>query len=60
MGKLDDIIEHLEDIRSSQYAIYVAINEGNRIANDIYQKSEQILLHIMRLDIRLAFCGRKL
>ena len=42
LGKLEDIINHLEDIRSSQYAIYNAINEGNKTANAIYQKSMQI------------------
>ena len=42
LGKLDDIINHLEEIRSSQYAIYNAISEGNKTANAIYQKSVQI------------------
>lgn len=42
LGKLDDIIEHLEDIRSNQYIIYHAIKEGDKIANNIYQKSVKI------------------
>lgn len=42
LGKLDDIINHLEKIRSTQYAIYNAISEGNRTANAIYQTSQKI------------------
>lgn len=42
LGKLDDIINHLEEIRSTQYTIYTAIKEGNKMANAIYKKSESI------------------
>lgn len=42
LGKLDDILNHLEEIRSSQYAIYNAISQGNKTANAIYQNSVKI------------------
>lgn len=42
LGKLDDIINHLDEIRTSQYAIYNAISEGNKTANAIYQNSVRI------------------
>lgn len=43
MYKLDDVINHLEEIQHNQYAIYNAINEGNRTANAVYQQSLKIL-----------------
>ena len=41
ISKLDDIFNHLEQIRSNQYVIYNAICEGNKIANGIYQQTVQ-------------------
>lgn len=40
--RLDDIIEHLNEIRSNQYELYNAISEGNKIANNIYQQSIKV------------------
>lgn len=39
VGRLDDIIDKLEDIRHSQFELYSAIKEGNRKSDQLYQSA---------------------
>ncbi|MDO4333296.1 MAG: hypothetical protein Q4C58_11530 [Eubacteriales bacterium] len=43
LSKLDDVINHLEEIKNNQYAIYSAINEGNRVAKKLYDNSMRLI-----------------
>lgn len=40
--KLDEILESLESIRSSQHELYMAVKEGNAISNKIYEETKNI------------------
>lgn len=41
--KLDLIITHLESIKENQYMIYTAIVQGNKVSDDIFQSTVDIL-----------------
>lgn len=43
IGKLDVVIDMLNDIRNTQYLLYEAIQEANDTANRIYAQSERII-----------------
>lgn len=43
IGKLDQVITMLNDIRKTQYLLYEAIQEANSNINRIYAQSEQII-----------------
>lgn len=41
IGKLDDIIDRLDQIKSNQYSLYQAIQSSNRTSNQILQAARQ-------------------
>lgn len=41
IGKLDDIIDRLDQIKSKQYSLYQAIQSSNRTSNQILQATRQ-------------------
>lgn len=41
IGKLDDIIDRLDQIKSNQYSLYQAIQSSNRTSNQILQATRQ-------------------
>lgn len=41
IGKLDDIIDRLDQIKSKQYSLYQAIQSSNRTSNQILQATQQ-------------------
>lgn len=42
IGKLDDIIDRLDQIKSKQYSLYQAIQSSNRTSNQILQATRQL------------------
>ncbi len=43
INKLDDVISHLNEIKENQYAIYNAINEGNKKSAQIYKNTVELI-----------------
>lgn len=43
IGKLNDILASLEEVKRNQYAVYLAIQEGNRIQKEVLNNSYEIM-----------------